>query len=51
MRNITVAIVYHSGYGHTARQAGADLLTAERLGRRVAEVALRLAAGEAALAV
>jgi multimeric flavodoxin WrbA len=23
MRNITVAIVYHSGYGHTARQAAA----------------------------
>ncbi|MDT4798213.1 hypothetical protein FQZ97_308370 [compost metagenome] len=56
-----VAIVYHSGYGHTAKQANADesadvvppladLRTAEHLGARVAEVAQQLVAGRRALA-
>jgi hypothetical protein len=56
-----VAVVFHSGYGHTRKQAEAgqsnvdegpekgpsvsDLRTAEHLGRRVAEAAARWRAG------
>jgi hypothetical protein len=56
--SISVVIAYHSGYGHTARQAQAvasgaesvpgvraDLRTAEHLGRRVAQVALQMRQG------
>ena len=41
-----VAVVYHSGYGHTKLQA--ELETAELYGKRVAEITLQFVRGRRA---